>query len=189
MCDAETEQFLDTYVPDHDKIAAAYDTVEQLYRAVCVPEITINGEVPAEVKVGQKIVFPSATAYDENDGELQVAVMISRDGSYSLLDESLAYTFEEEGEYTLSYSAQDSDGNVTAQTFEITVVTNRPRGDIDGDGEITVSDALHALRIAARLAESTPEIVAIADSDGDGTITVSDALAILRVAARLADSI
>ncbi|MBO4934903.1 MAG: hypothetical protein J5441_07050, partial [Clostridia bacterium] len=57
----------------------------------------------------------------------------------------------------------------------------------DGDGEITVNDALKALRIAARLAESTPEALEIGDTDGDGDITVNDALKILRVAAKLAD--
>ena len=63
------------------------------------------------------------------------------------------------------------------------------KGDLDGDGEITVSDALRALRIAARLAEATPELLAIGDADGDGVITVADALAILRVAAKLVDSL
>ena len=63
------------------------------------------------------------------------------------------------------------------------------RGDLDGDGEITVSDALIALRIAAKLADETEETIAIGDSDGDGHITVSDALAILRVAAKLADTL
>ncbi len=76
----------------------------------------------------------------------------------------------------------------TAQ-FEVTVVETVIRGDMDGDGEITVSDALVALRIAARLAEETPEAIAIGDADGDGAITVSDALRILRVAAKLADTL
>ena len=58
---------------------------------------------------------------------------------------------------------------------------------MDGDGEITVADALAALRIAAKLAEETDEAIAIGDIDGDDAITVSDALAILRVAAKLAD--
>lgn len=62
-------------------------------------------------------------------------------------------------------------------------------GDLDGDGEITVSDALTALRVAAKLAPETPELLAIGDIDGDGTITVSDALSILRVAAKLAPSL
>ncbi|MBQ6552625.1 MAG: dockerin type I repeat-containing protein [Clostridia bacterium] len=60
------------------------------------------------------------------------------------------------------------------------------KGDFDGDGEITVADALAALRIAAKLAEETYESIIIGDIDYDETITVSDALAILRVAAKLA---
>ena len=63
------------------------------------------------------------------------------------------------------------------------------KGDFDFDGKITVSDALAALRIAAKLAEETPEALRIGDTDGDGEITVADALAILRVAAKLADSL
>ena len=189
MCDAETEQFLDAYVPDHAAIDAAYETVEYLYRMTCVPEITITGEVPEEAVVGEAVRFPSAKAYDENDGVLPVTVTIRRGEFSAQLFGIISYTFNEEGEYTLSYSAEDSDGNVTARTFTINVVSNRIRGDLDGDGEITVSDALRALRIAAKLADETPEAIAIADSDGDGSITVVDALAILRVAAKLAESI
>ncbi len=63
------------------------------------------------------------------------------------------------------------------------------KGDFDGDGNITVSDALAALRIAAKLVAETPEAIAIGDIDGDGVIAVNDALAILRVAAKLADSL
>ena len=76
-------------------------------------------------------------------------------------------------------------------SFEVTV--NGPaavaKGDSDGDGKITVSDALAALRIAAKLVVPTDEDLLILDIDGDGAITVSDALAILRVAARLVDSL
>ena len=60
------------------------------------------------------------------------------------------------------------------------------KGDMDKDGEISVNDALMALRIAAKLAEETYEAILIGDIDGDDTITVSDALKILRVAAKLA---
>ena len=61
------------------------------------------------------------------------------------------------------------------------------KGDFDGDGVITVADALAALRIAVGLAPLTEEALTIGDLDGDGAITVSDALRILRVAARLAE--
>lgn len=60
-----------------------------------------------------------------------------------------------------------------------------PRGDFDKDGNVTVTDALAALRIAAKLAPETPEAIAIGDMDGDGHISVTDALAILRIAAKL----
>ena len=59
-------------------------------------------------------------------------------------------------------------------------------GDVDRDGEITVGDALAALRIAVRLAEATPAVARICDADGDGAVTVGDALRILRVATGLA---
>ncbi len=60
------------------------------------------------------------------------------------------------------------------------------KGDFDGDGKITVSDALAALRIAAKMVEETADDIAIGDIDKDNKITVSDSLAILRVAAKMA---
>ena len=62
-------------------------------------------------------------------------------------------------------------------------------GDPDDDGQITVADALAALRVAAKLAEETLEMLDCCDIDGDGSVTVADALAILRVAAKLATSL
>ncbi len=61
------------------------------------------------------------------------------------------------------------------------------KGDLDKDGEISVGDALIALRIAARLDVADMEDILIGDVDGDSTISVGDALKILRVAARLDD--
>ena len=63
------------------------------------------------------------------------------------------------------------------------------KGDLDGDGEITVSDALRALRIAAKLDAETPDALRLGDADGDGEITVSDALMILRAAVGLTDEL
>ena len=87
------------------------------------------------------------------------------------------------GEQTITVTVGDF-----SDTFTVTVASGAIRGDMDGDGEITVADALKALRIAAKLADPTPEAVAIGDVDNDGEITVADALKILRVAAKLADA-
>ena len=73
--------------------------------------------------------------------------------------------------------------------YAVEVILGTKKGDLDADGEITVADALSALRIAAKLAQATENDILIGDIDLDGEITVSDALAILRVAARMADSL
>ena len=53
-------------------------------------------------------------------------------------------------------------------------------GDFDGDGEITVQDALGVLRAVMQLTEA-PEGVDL-DANGDGTVDMQDALYILRFA-------
>ena len=58
--------------------------------------------------------------------------------------------------------------------------------DTPVDDKFTVSDALAVLRVAAGLAEATPEAIAEYDKDGDGKVTVADALIVLRIAAKLA---
>ena len=100
-----------------------------------------------------------------------------------------AYTagteISEVGEYALIVT-----NGTKSVTVNFTVLDSRPpykKGDFNGNGKIEVDDALAALRIAARLAEETPESILIGDTDGDGHVTVADALAILRVAAKLAD--
>lgn len=71
-------------------------------------------------------------------------------------------------------------GTLTVICYDETV------GDVDGDGEVTVADALSVLRVAAKLAPQTISTGASYDFNSDGEVTVADALAILRIAARLA---
>lgn len=82
------------------------------------------------------------------------------------------------GEYTLEV-INGYDEFTTEVHFTVTDTTPA-KGDIDGDGIVTVSDALRALRLAAKLIECDEKSVYAADVDGDGEITVADALAILR---------
>lgn len=60
-------------------------------------------------------------------------------------------------------------------------------GDFDGNSEITVSDALAALRVSLKLVPITPEILKVGDINKDGNISVFDVLKILRVAAKLVE--
>ena len=92
----------------------------------------------------------------------------------------------EPGEYTLEV-INGYDEYKTTVTFTVVDTTPPPYtvGDVDDDGEIGVTDALAALRIALGLAEPTGYQNITADVDGDGEITVSDVLRILRVAAKI----
>ena len=54
-------------------------------------------------------------------------------------------------------------------------------GDADGDGEVTISDALAVLRLALGLVDSVEQPEA-ADANGDGTVNIEDALLTLRIA-------
>ncbi|MBQ6552103.1 MAG: hypothetical protein IJL83_00570 [Clostridia bacterium] len=76
--------------------------------------------------------------------------------------------------------------NVTVTVTFTVIARETAAGDMDGDGEITVADALAVLRIAAKLADETPDALRVGDMDADGAITVSDALRVLRIAAKLA---
>ena len=97
-------------------------------------------------------------------------VMAVYEGSY-------AQTYAEEN--GVPYEIIGSDKPVTVPQFKPAVI------DPDGDGQITVADALCVLRAALGLVETTPELLAASDIDGDGTLTVSDALKFLNVAAKM----
>lgn len=55
-------------------------------------------------------------------------------------------------------------------------------GDADGDGAVTVADALSVLRLSMGLVDASGLNEAAADMDGDGSVSVADALLTLRKA-------
>ena len=125
-----------------------------------------------------------------NSGAVRTARIIDEAGVYKIVfdDNSERDTITVSGYNRLKNGNQTitiSYSGVSA-SFIIEMNGTAPKGDPDCDGQITVADALVALRVAAKLSESSPEMVACCDTDGDGHITVADALAILRVAAKLA---
>ena len=68
-----------------------------------------------------------------------------------------------------------------------TSVTISVAGDVDGSGDISVSDARLALRVAVKLDTLTGADFTSADVDFSGDISVSDARLILRAAVKLDD--
>ncbi|MBR5942306.1 MAG: dockerin type I repeat-containing protein, partial [Clostridia bacterium] len=147
--------------------------------------VTINFTIVDDTPV-PAISIEDGAQFDLYTAAGPIAATWTPEGATGTLngEEYLAGTaITEVGEYTLTVVNGSKE-----VTVHFTVVDTTPqvkRGDMDGDGEITVADALKALRIAAKLAEETPEALAVGDVDGDGEITVADALRILRVAAKL----
>ena len=54
-------------------------------------------------------------------------------------------------------------------------------GDVDGDGKVTVTDALLILQNSVNKIEFTNEQISAADLDKDGNVTVTDALLALQI--------
>ena len=59
-------------------------------------------------------------------------------------------------------------------------------GDLDGNGSVSVADAITTLRLAMQLSDGSGMNTDAADMDGNGSITIADAIVILRMAMGLA---
>ncbi len=98
------------------------------------------------------------------------------------------YTAPSDGSYTFNWT-YSKDGSVNsnddcAYLDDVCLTTSAPQytpGDVDGDGNVTVTDALIVMRIAMGIFDGD-YIEPAADYDGDGSITVTDALMIMRAA-------
>ena len=62
------------------------------------------------------------------------------------------------------------------------------RGDLDGDGQVTLTDAQTALKGALRIVKLREGQETVADMDGDGQITLTDAQRILKCALRIEEA-
>ena len=104
--------------------------------------------------------------------------------SGSLAWEEYTYTAATSGTYNFEWKyTKDSSVNRNddcAYLDDVEYHSNAIPGDSDGDGTVTVSDALLAMRYA--MGTVTNINVNAADVDGDGNVTITDAVTILRMA-------
>ena len=139
---------------------------------------------------------PDGKAYDgaiEAGVRYQVTVTVFSRGGWQINGETLS-KFKLNGVSPCAHGIETGYNDTISFVYYVYALAADDRvdaiGDMDGDGEITVADALGALRIAAKLdvaviPKSTRSTI-LGDVDGDGAVTVADALAILRIAAKLA---
>jgi len=97
------------------------------------PQITLNGANPEDIIVGGTFSDPGATAMDDVDGNLTSYIRVS-----SNVDTSIV------GDYQVTYSVTDSDGNSASAVRRVIVID--PGSDAVvlnvPDGYATISDAL-----------------------------------------------
>ncbi|MBQ8209184.1 MAG: SH3 domain-containing protein [Clostridia bacterium] len=122
-------------------------------------------------------------------GEAEFAFYVYKNGDTVMNTEysaksSASFTFDAAGEYSIYCFVKGEAGNVISKSLELTVTDNM-LGDVDGDGNITASDARRALRCAAQLETLEGSARIAADATKDGEITSADARLILRCAANL----
>jgi hypothetical protein len=89
------------------------------------------------------------------------------------------------GAYTFRVTAEDTVGN--SATLEVPVTLDAGvKGDLDGDGRVSVGDVVGSLRASLGLNPLTPAERQRADVSGDGQVTIADVMRILRKALGLA---
>ena len=144
-----------------------------------------TAEITFVIATGYVCKYVQDIAYDFDTGDIYWArVYSTNDGEHGLCRINIT-TGETFVLNKIGPSGAEIVGMFTVPSEE-PVAPQFTKGDMDNDGEITVADALNALRIAANLVKFSDDDVLRGDVDGDGEITVGDALKILRVAAKLA---
>lgn len=134
-----------------------------------IPEDAENVTAIVYYSVGKQRTYLTETYVDEN-GRVQPIYVPVENGSIALVS-----TLDEEKTVTVEFLC---DNYIIRKTTAVYIPPML--GDIDGDGEVSVLDAILALRFAMGLDEFTDTQIAAGDVNGSGNINTTDALLILR---------
>ena len=95
-------------------------------------------------------------------------------------DNHYRYTFMDEAQWN------DGDCEIPTGTIIARFSGGLTPGDVDGNGSVSVSDAITTLRLSMQLLDGSSLNTDAADMDGNGSITIVDAIIIMRTAIGLA---
>ncbi|MCC3356112.1 GLUG motif-containing protein [Bacillus sp. REN16] len=106
------------------------------------PEITVNGELPEKVKLGDKVTVPDASTTDDSGiaPTLKIEAFNQR-GLVEIVDNQ--FKIEEYGEYFVRYYSTDSKGNTRAELIRILV------DDSKLDGEKILNEFIPIVNVGA----------------------------------------
>jgi len=86
--------------------------------------------------------------------------------------------FDMDGAYVITVYAQDTDEPIS-EPMPVRVLKNVEPGDINGDGDVGIADAILALRILTGM-EQSDTVIKEADVNGDDSIGLAEALYIMQ---------
>lgn len=96
-------------ISDPDKIILKIKNTQEIQQDNTAPEITLNGDNPFHINVGESYTEPGATAIDNIDGSITVRI-------------SGNVNTNTEGTYTITYTSTDNARNTTTTTRTIIVI-------------------------------------------------------------------
>jgi len=134
--------FLTNNLGDFYGDEVSFTTLELIFDTTA-PVITINGDNPQELNIGEDYIELGATALDNVDGDITQNIIIDT----SILN--TLYT----GSYTVTYTVSDSSDNTAVETREVIVINNATlycndtevQTTVYGSQEWTVQDACHVV--------------------------------------------
>lgn len=146
-----------------------------------VATVDANNPVKLTATIKSGTGSPNFTyTFKVNGTSVNVQKLSARTASYT-------WTPTEAGTYTLKLIVKDANGVVVSKTISNYVVSSGTqviKGDVTGDGNVTVADAVYVMKSVTNLSayiieKGTDQFVA-ADMDGNGSITIADAILITR---------
>lgn len=105
---------------DGNKLFSSSETFIYTVKDLTPPVIHVSGTVQGQAGVGETVVFPSATVFDNYTENCKFYLLVySPDGERVVTDGK--YTFTKAGEYKAVYYAYDDNYNIAQTTFKVTV--------------------------------------------------------------------
>jgi PKD repeat protein len=130
--------------------------------------------------VGDVVYFNGSGSYDP-DGEILTYQWNFGDG-VNATGSTVTHSYADAGTYTVTLTVTDNLGSLDGATCTVTVFLN---GDVNGNGECEISDAMYLARHLANIAGFESVEAIICDVNGNGLVEISDALYLARHLAQI----
>ncbi|MDP2875740.1 MAG: dockerin type I domain-containing protein, partial [Holophaga sp.] len=149
--------------------------------------VVIKGDVNIE-KVWVQIIAPNANIGGGVDTITYPEVVLTKTGTKEQMEqyEGVLNDLRVSGMYQLVILASDANKEISDPVIAyINVDKNAKPGDINGDGSITIADAILAMQVLAGMRPEGLPAAALSDVNGDGKIGLPEVIYIMQTAAGL----